>query len=384
MTTIRSKTLLRIALLCFLCIGIVAQETQTGTIDDVFAQESLSETINVIDETAEVLDLDAVEEAPSPDDIINIAVEESIAAENEKEIKVKSNLESMTDAELQALCKDRGFDVAIEGGGDLTHEEYVEAAKRCLSLEDEMNAILAENPDLAAELEDEIERMRLEKVRLEQERDAIMAEKEALEEKLRRSGVDPSAIAGSPALKPAPTEIQSVDEVLRESFVMLFDRVGRDMRLVGRALRFVLRPAGGFVQLVWRYASPSIEGLVKQVIALAESVLAAEQFSVVRRTVSRQCKTAAKIAAPVLEKSRAAVMTAFRMLNQREEIRKVGHLVEAFFGPLSESLLSGWRSVKPGVVNATTTTRAWIRRLNSERAPQDTAQQIKNSMRNSK
>jgi hypothetical protein len=384
MVRIRSKTLLVIALLSFMCVGT--------------AQETEEETTGLLVDEDDLVDLDVLEEvllqSVSKNDttaeatIVNITVEDSNMP-TEAEIKVKSNLESMTDTELEALCKERGYEVSSEGGRNLTHNDYVKAAERCISLEmDEMNdAILVEKSDPSADLEDEIELMRLEKVRLEEERDSILAEKAALEEQLRRSGVDPSSIAGAPAFESAaaaaPTKIQTVDEVLRESFVLLFDRVGKDMRLVGGGLRFLFRPVGGGVQLVWRYTAPTVEGLIKKAITLTETVLEAEQISLVRRTIGLQWKAVSKVAAHVLKKTQAPAQTVARVLYQREEIRKVSLIVEAFFGPLSESLLSGWRSIQPDVEKARTTAMAWIQRLKDERDPPEYAQQAINSMRKS-
>jgi hypothetical protein len=374
MTRLRSNSLLLITLACFLC-NVIAQETVTSE-----TSGSIEDLLN-LDESEEVLSLD-VDYEEIPEATINATAEESIP--KDKKIKVKSNLESLSDQELEALCKERGFDVGVEGGGVLSHEEYVEAAKRCLSLEDEMNAILAENPDLAAELETEIERMRLEKERLEQERDAMMAEKAALEEKLRLSGIDPSVIAEATALKTAPMHPQSFDEVLRESFVMLFDRVGQDMRFVGRVVRIALRPAAGGLRLVWRYTGPGIEGVIKQLITVVEGIMGAEQISVVRKQLKAASKLFRTHAAPVLGKARAIAMAKIQILNQQEAIRKVRLVVGAVLGPLRDSLLSGWRSVKPDLVNARTKTTAWIHRLKDEREPQDPAHQIKNEMRKSK
>eukprot|EP00525_Craspedostauros_australis_P005189 CAMPEP_0198111274 /NCGR_PEP_ID=MMETSP1442-20131203/3249_1 /TAXON_ID= /ORGANISM="Craspedostauros australis, Strain CCMP3328" /LENGTH=437 /DNA_ID=CAMNT_0043767651 /DNA_START=376 /DNA_END=1690 /DNA_ORIENTATION=+ len=93
-------------------------------------------------------------------------------------------LEQMSNEDLEKICLDRGFElVAEDDGGDagscpingpdcepiLTHEDYVEAAQRCLQIEREMNEVLEEHPELVLELEDEIQRMKEEKERLEQE-----------------------------------------------------------------------------------------------------------------------------------------------------------------------------------------------------------------------
>ncbi len=53
------------------------------------------------------------------------------------------DLDSLTDAELEAICTDRGFELLREKGADgaevvYTHEDYVDAAMQCLAIEAEM------------------------------------------------------------------------------------------------------------------------------------------------------------------------------------------------------------------------------------------------------
>lgn len=375
MTTIRRSSLLFITLFWVLLSATTCRET--GLTTDVVEEGELLDLDDLPEETLS-LDHDNGHDATA----INATEDRNIT--KAKEIKVRSNLESMSDGELQALCSERGFVFENEGGGALTHEDYVEAAKRCLSLEDEMNAIIAGNPDLAAELEEEIERMRLEKERLEQERDTLLAEKIELEEKLRVSGVDPRTILGAPVLKNTTSESQTVDEVLRQSFVLLFDRVGKDMQVVGGALRFLLRPAGGGLQLVWRYAAPTIEGGIKHLITVVKRLLGMEQLSLVRRTALLQVRTAVKLAAPVLAKGRDLAKATIRALNQQGSIRKAGLIVRAFVGPLCESLLSGWRVIKPDLVGATAKASTWFKRLKGESAVPDAAQKRRSGIRRSK
>ena len=50
-----------------------------------------------------------------------------------------------------------------------THDDYVEAARQCLAIEQDMQDILAEHPEILEELEQEREYMMQEKERLEQE-----------------------------------------------------------------------------------------------------------------------------------------------------------------------------------------------------------------------
>ena len=55
--------------------------------------------------------------------------------------ETKLDLESMTQAELELICIERGFELIqdVEAGGEeLTHADYVDAARRCLAIEEDM------------------------------------------------------------------------------------------------------------------------------------------------------------------------------------------------------------------------------------------------------
>ena len=259
--------------LCILGVDVWAQEDQEEAVsaEDSLIEELLLDLDADEQESTEEFLLDIDDEREQATAPVEVAAEDEVAETNATKpegIKVKSNLESLSIAELEAICQDRGF--ALEGD-DLQHADYVEAAQRCLSLEDEMNAILAENPSLAAELESEIERMAREKERLEIERDALIKEKELLEEKLRNAGIDPAVLSAEAesgaATKALTYDPQSGIEVFRESMIMLFDRVGSDFRLVGKGLRLiVLKPAFRALSLVWRYTAPTVEGALKKTI----------------------------------------------------------------------------------------------------------------------
>ena len=177
-------------------------------------------------------------------------------------------LASLSNEELEKICHDRGFEVAPKADGPLLREDYLLAAQRCLSLEHEMNAILAENPELAAELEVEIERMKQEKERLERERDGMLAEMQMLQEQLEQAGMDlknydhlKQDAEGRPPLDPAS---MTAAQVLKESLVQLYKRVQRDMRIVTSILRRVLAPVAGALRLVWRYTKPVVLELYKK------------------------------------------------------------------------------------------------------------------------
>lgn len=124
--------------------------------------------------------IDSVEVTDLPIELAEIEIED---------IHVEDYLESLSLSELDEICQHRGF--AVEGS---TREDYINAARRCLSLENEMNAILAANPELAAELEKEIERMKAEKERLEAERHDLLELISDLQEQLAESGVNDSAL----------------------------------------------------------------------------------------------------------------------------------------------------------------------------------------------
>eukprot|EP00535_Pseudo-nitzschia_heimii_P002131 CAMPEP_0197183294 /NCGR_PEP_ID=MMETSP1423-20130617/7738_1 /TAXON_ID=476441 /ORGANISM="Pseudo-nitzschia heimii, Strain UNC1101" /LENGTH=282 /DNA_ID=CAMNT_0042633859 /DNA_START=341 /DNA_END=1189 /DNA_ORIENTATION=- len=65
----------------------------------------------------------------------------------------------MTEVELENICVQRGFQLVNDDSDDLTKQDYIEAAQRCLAIEQEMNELLAQYPELADELEEEIKRM---------------------------------------------------------------------------------------------------------------------------------------------------------------------------------------------------------------------------------
>lgn len=50
-----------------------------------------------------------------------------------------SELESMSDQELELICIERGFElIRDESDEGLTHDDYIDAAKRCLAIEADM------------------------------------------------------------------------------------------------------------------------------------------------------------------------------------------------------------------------------------------------------
>ncbi|KAL7559084.1 hypothetical protein ACA910_017500 [Epithemia clementina (nom. ined.)] len=210
---------------------------------------------------------------------------ESTSRETPESIKVEDYLETLDNAALRSICEDRGFDIIPRKDGlPLERSDYLEAARRCLSLEDEMNAILAQNPDLAAELEAEIARMHQHKERLEGERDQLLAEKARLEQQLEQAGVDlleavtqqqqqrqeqtnqNTGSAPGAVTKKVPVEEMTFKDVMIESFSQLYDRVRLDVEFAWKFLGPVVRPLKGAVQLLWRYCRSHVKAFWEELL----------------------------------------------------------------------------------------------------------------------
>lgn len=114
-------------------------------------------------------------------------------------LHTKEELAAMTEDELEKICTSRGFaivrdaiDPATGKAYDLSHEDFVNAAIECLTIEQEINEILESNPALKAEVEAE----------LEAEKKARLAEVEMLEkelEKAQEAAAERSNSSSSPA-----------------------------------------------------------------------------------------------------------------------------------------------------------------------------------------
>lgn len=104
-----------------------------------------------------------------------IPVTTEAKADTESDDGQEIDLASLTNEELEEICTSRGFEVVKEKDEETgefkkySHEDYINAAKQCLDMEAEMEAILNENPELIKEIEAEAERMRQENERLENE-----------------------------------------------------------------------------------------------------------------------------------------------------------------------------------------------------------------------
>jgi len=109
------------------------------------------------------------------------------------------NLVELSDEELEAICTSRGFELVREiddtSGEPIsyTHDDYVDAAKECLELEEEMESFFQENPDLLGDLQTETEAMMEEKEALEKRlaeaQDRLVKEKSKHAEKIKREAL---------------------------------------------------------------------------------------------------------------------------------------------------------------------------------------------------
>mmetsp|Transcript_23648 Transcript_23648/g.33910 ORF Transcript_23648/g.33910 Transcript_23648/m.33910 type:complete len:262 (+) Transcript_23648:167-952(+) len=89
------------------------------------------------------------------------------------------NLDDLTDAELEAICTSRGFELVTDdiieengrnkSGTGYTHQDYVEAAQQCLAIEKEMERVINENPGMMQQLLEEAARLEKHKEQLEKE-----------------------------------------------------------------------------------------------------------------------------------------------------------------------------------------------------------------------
>ena len=50
----------------------------------------------------------------------------------------QDDLEAMTEIELENICVQRGFQLVNDESDELTKQDYIEAAQRCLAIEQEM------------------------------------------------------------------------------------------------------------------------------------------------------------------------------------------------------------------------------------------------------
>jgi hypothetical protein len=373
------------------------------------------EEVTVDDANEEIILLDDDDDDDSKDDItvdpVEIPVKSSATSNSgnatstensnnttsSSSIHVQSNLQSMSDEELIAICTERGYEITIENpdnnssrgtvGVTLTHDDYVNAATQCLSLDKVVNQMIADDPDIAADMEHEVERIRHEKEKLQKEQDTILQEISSLEEELRQSGVDPTTIVDA-----APSVIASVasrnqtkknltdltvDEVLYESFVQLFDRVGNDIQFVARIVQHIIvQPAVTSLSLIWRYASPTLLDTVvrpitsygvqhivppmKQIFLQIQPYLAPSREMIIQQYNILMDG----IILPTIQRYNSTVIQTKvqqRYHHQRDEVQLGIRIVGAFVVPLYQSLSTGYRIfLQPLLHNVTITTKKFL------------------------
>jgi hypothetical protein len=352
------------------------------------------------------------EQQTKQDDEATSAVDESsttTTTTTTTSITIRPELLPMTNDQLTAVCLDRGYDIRKGDGTTLTRDDLLQAATRCLQLADaEMHDMLDDDhPELlAVELESEIQRMKVEKERLESEQVKMLREKASLEEQLREAGIDPGGIwsgttSSSTSRPPSNStgnvtlnavaangdggggadggdSLETLEDVLRTSFTMLFDRIGRDMNLVGKVLGYVVvKPGGAVLAVLWRYSAPTVEGLVQQVLVVTDQVLATGPMVTVRQQViGPVVDTLLPVARPVLVQARSAIQMGWKKLDTIESVHKGAVLAGSVLGPLKNSLLVGWRTtLQPNLAIARRKSVAWWQRLRLETKAKQQQQQ---------
>lgn len=194
------------------------------------------------------------------DDGTIMTTSDEAAADTEETIYVEDHLGSLSNDELLRIVSERGFDMEPRAdGGPFRREDYLEAARRCLTIEGEIDAILNENPELAAELEMEIERMKREKERLIGERDEILREKEKLEEKLVEMGVDVKALV-PPDDGDDTVRMDSMQSLLVDSLKTLIRQVRRDFERLIELTKGMTK----FLLQFWNLVQPKLMMVVRR------------------------------------------------------------------------------------------------------------------------
>jgi hypothetical protein len=257
-----------IVLVSFLLLGGTWGEEEVpsssgDSADDIMATEIMEEVVNTISTpvVSESSTEPAAEAAAEPT--------AEPAAEPADTVEVQDYLETLSQGQLEQICKERGF--AIDEKEPLQFSDYVEAARQCLSMEDSINAILAENPELAAELEVEIDRMKDEKHRLETERQELLAQVASLQAQLENAGQDASEF-NHLLQENHKAANMTFPELFTESMVELYHRVRSDFVVVGKLLAPIFKSAKGALKLLWRYADPLV-GDYMRTIALRANLL---------------------------------------------------------------------------------------------------------------
>eukprot|EP00548_Thalassiothrix_antarctica_P019629 CAMPEP_0194193906 /NCGR_PEP_ID=MMETSP0154-20130528/75290_1 /TAXON_ID=1049557 /ORGANISM="Thalassiothrix antarctica, Strain L6-D1" /LENGTH=395 /DNA_ID=CAMNT_0038918283 /DNA_START=105 /DNA_END=1292 /DNA_ORIENTATION=+ len=98
-----------------------------------------------------------------------------------------AHLYDMSDTELEGICTNLGFQLLDNTDPDTgesipkTHDTYIEAAKQCLTVQEQMEEMLDEHPEIREEYERELEELIASE---KTEQDRLLNEKEQLENEL--------------------------------------------------------------------------------------------------------------------------------------------------------------------------------------------------------
>ena len=133
-----------------------------------------------------------------------------------------AQLEAMSSSELERICLERGFEVidvddgnnSSANGSELTHDDYLDAARRCLGIEKELNELLDQYPDLAKEFEEEFQLMQQQQDELQEQIKTTAAAKTQINEKgtSTTDNCDDTGSSSPESLGSSVTEGENVDQ----------------------------------------------------------------------------------------------------------------------------------------------------------------------------
>jgi hypothetical protein len=370
--------------------GTSANSTQTlkskessealPTTEDIgLTEESIVESVEQISETTtppnnmvdEIIDLDELDKESKNTTIIDVSEK---STSKEPPIVVEDYLTTLSDKELEMLCVERGFDVKVPDDtiDDVArHRHYVEAAQRCLRLDDEINAVIAKNPDLAAELEAEVERMRLEKDRLTKEREEMLAEKALLEQQLLNAGIQVTPNGTINISKNNQTaqsvgkmidETETLSEVLQESFRLLWLRVYQDIQMVQSVASQVLRPLLNSLKLIWKYSQPTVDSIARAVVVKLGQVWNIEQVQNVIQSLSSPTTIVwTNTVLPVLTSITRTAKLCIISVRQNELAEQLVAPLLPFVAPAVDKISELYRNLKQSFDKGKTSVTDWIK-----------------------
>ena len=106
----------------------------------------------------------------------------SIETTEDLNVDEDTNLEDLTDEQLEEICTSRGFELVRELNsttGDAlmyTHQDYVDAASECLQIEADIEEILTNHPEILDDVKRESERMMRERDMLQEQLNQLQHE----------------------------------------------------------------------------------------------------------------------------------------------------------------------------------------------------------------